>query len=175
MSDMGTPEHSQPPDPHDLVRGWYKEYRTGVYRYLCSLLGNEADADDAFQASFVSLLRQGTALARVRQPKAYVYRTARNCAISLLRKNEQAPVPLDELGHEPAAKADQRTELADLLDWALAKLPSVQREVVTLKVCDQMTFREVAKVTNMLLPTAASHYWRGMRTLRLLLNNHHEH
>jgi len=28
MSDMGTPEHSQPPDPHDLVRGWYKEYRT---------------------------------------------------------------------------------------------------------------------------------------------------
>ena len=162
------------PGPNTLVAAWYDEHHVGVYNYLRMLLGNQADADDAFQATFANLLRRDGELESVRHPKAYLYRAARNAAISLMRKNRAAPMGGDALEGLAAPEPAVPSEVTAMLDQAMAQLPPIQREVIMLKVYDQMTFREIARVTGMLLPTAASHYWRGTRTLRQLLENHDE-
>jgi len=103
------------------------------------LLGNQADADDAFQATFAGLLRRDGELETVRHPKAYLYRAARNAAISLMRKNRLAPMGGDALEGLATPAPAVPSDIADMLDQALARLPPIQREVIMLKVYDQMT------------------------------------
>ena len=162
-------------DPNTLVASWYDQYHEGIYSYLRMLLANQADADDAFQATFAGLLRLDGELGAVRHPKAYLYRAARNAEISLMRKNRAAPMGGDALEGLAAPAPAVSQEVTAMLEWALSRLPPIQREVIMLKVYDQMTFREIARVTGMLLPTAASHYWRGRRALRQLLGDNYEH
>ena len=164
------PQH----EPNSLVASWYDEYHDGMYSYLRVLLGNGPDADDALQATFAGLLRLDGELEAVRHPKAYLYRAARNAAISLMRKNRAETMGGDALEGLAAPSPSVPEDVADRLAWALTRLPPIQREVIMLKVHDQMTFREIARVTGMLLPTAASHYWRGRRMLRHLLENSHD-
>ncbi len=101
------------------------------------VLANEQDAEDAFQATFLILLRRAAALdgrgSLANWLYTVAYRAARKARAATARRHTETVV-LDEL---PAAEvpgdADQR-ELRALLDEELQALPAKYREPVLL--CD---------------------------------------
>jgi len=106
-----------------------------VYGTCQRILGNRADADDAFQATFFVLARRAPTLKLDRSLGPWLHGVARRVALKLRgqlvqrRVREMAAAKADSL--EPASAGH---DLWAVLDEELARLPLAHREVVVL--CD---------------------------------------
>jgi RNA polymerase sigma factor (sigma-70 family) len=129
--------------------------------------GVRCDAEDAVQEVFVSLARCAGRLGRVRRPRAYLLKMARNAAVAIGRRKRAAePVDGAELvGVDGGLAAVEESATVAAL---LSRLPAAQREVVYLKHLDELTFREIGAITGTPTFTAASRYRLAMRRLRRL-------
>lgn len=131
-----------------------------------------ADAEDVVQEAFVRFWRREHSL----ENRALLYSAVRSAALDRLRSDErrarrEAKAALDRAQHyEP-----QFTELDEgqrLLAEAVERLPNEQREVVILKVWNELTFAEIAKVLDISQNTAASRYRYALGALRKTLQPH---
>jgi RNA polymerase sigma factor (sigma-70 family) len=119
----------------DAFAGIVRRHGSLVYGTCCRILGNRADADDAFQATFFVLARRAPTLKTDRGLGPWLHGVARRVAAKLRgqlvqrRVREMAAAKADRL--EPV---DDGHDLWAVLDEELARLPLPQREVVVL--CD---------------------------------------
>ena len=146
-----------------------------LYNYLTITLGSPLDAEDVLQEVFCRLVRYKVRLKFIRNPSAYIFRVARNEAVSFLKrrkKNLRSHHSVEGLcrviqenltGSDPMV-LNQTAE-------ALAKIPADQREVIVLKFFEELTFREISDVCNVSIGTATSRYRYGMEKLRKLLED----
>jgi len=141
------------------------------HHYLTVLLGSRHAADDVLQETFVRLARMAPKLADVANLNAYVFTVARREGVRHAGRQARearrrvAPAAEDlflEAGHDEAAAR----EAAETVAVALRRLSDEQREVVELKVYGGLTFREIAEVTGVPLPTAASRYRAALERLK---------
>lgn len=96
------------------------------------MLGNAADADDAFQAVFLVLLRRGAALRARRTVGDFLHGVAYHTALKAraarvkrrIRERQAQPI-------RPAA-AEEVADVVPLLDQEIAHLPAKYREAVVL-------------------------------------------
>ena len=61
-------------------------------------------------------------------------------------------------------------EEMEMLNNALAQIPYEQREVLTLYMQGDMTFKQIAKIQNASINTVQGRYRYGLEKLRSLLN-----
>ncbi len=130
---------------------------------MSAILSDAADAEDALQETFLAL---ATAKAgKIRDLKSYLLVAARNQAISILRKRKR------ENGWEDVTQieiaAPESPESPHDFAALLAKLPLEQREVIALKVWEELTFAEIATIVGVSSNTAQSRYRYGIERLRI--------
>jgi RNA polymerase sigma-70 factor (ECF subfamily) len=123
----------------------YDKFAPQLYGYALGMLGRPEAAEDGLQELFLNLARSRGKLGHVRSVRAYL-------AIF------QRPGPP---GLPEGAAAD--------IESALARLPAEQKEVILLKVYQDMTFPEIADVTGVSANTATSRYRYALDKLRALL------
>lgn len=157
-------------DPAAVELIWDR-YADDLLAFLQALLCSRHDAEDALQAVFLRIVHKRQRLARARRLEPYVYRTARNEAISCLRRKRRQRRPATERDRwlECAEAGRSGDDLAERVQTALAALASSQHEVVFLKLYRDKTFREIAGLLGISLNTAASRYRYGIEKLRTLL------
>lgn len=140
----------------------YDRYAPSLYRLLSAVLSSSADAEDALQELFVNLATGRTS--RIKNLKSYLFVAARHQAISQLRRRKR------ERGFEESDEGLLTTpdHGATSSDYAqlLVRLPLEQREVIALKVWEEMTFAEIAKVVGASPNTVMSRYRYGIERLR---------
>jgi len=158
---------------NDQVQGWYVQHGPALVAYLCSMLGERGSAEDVLHQVFVKLLK-----GKVEVPgdavKPYLFRAVRNAALNLAARNSRN-VSLDE--SEEAKGADQQwfEAPAELGYWsarlesAIRGLPVEQSEILVMRIWGEMTFDEIATVTNVSINTVASRYRYAIGKLRELL------
>jgi RNA polymerase sigma-70 factor (ECF subfamily) len=107
-----------------------------------------------------------------RDLKLYVFRAVRNAALDQLRRN---PLPGDEPsefifepGDGPREKAEMN-EFKHQVAAALLTLSEDEREAIVQHLYAGLTFREIARLREIPLPTVAAWYYRGLKKLRTLL------
>ena len=110
----------------------------------------------------------------LRNPVGYLYRAARNEALSRLRKRTVRSKAASGLIYSaellaPLEGSLESAEEAARVNAALLGLPVEQREVVVLKVYQNMTFKEIARVTGTSQNTAASRYRYALTKLKEIL------
>jgi RNA polymerase sigma-70 factor (ECF subfamily) len=151
----------------------YDRYGERLYHYLTIILGSRLDAQDVLQEVFCRLMKNAWRFRLVRNPAGYAFRMARNEAFRFLNKRKRTDS--DNIGHFklPEAIADAlqggSREDAALAAEALAEIPEDQREVILLKIYEDLTFREIASACGISPHTAASRYRYGMEKLRVLI------
>lgn len=145
----------------------YDRYAASLYRTLQALLCSSADAEDALQEVFVKVAMGRTS--RIRDLRSYLFVAARHEAFNILRRRKRE-TPMDDSnfsapGIEKTVSANDQTPT---YDWAalLARLPVEQREVVALKVWEEMTFAEIAQIIRISPNTVMSRYRYGIQRLR---------
>ena len=134
----------------------YRAEYVGMVRLAYTLVGNNAEAEELVQDSFVEVYRR---LDEIRQPGAYL-RTAvvSRCRSALRRRSVMAL-------HPPVAPAGLDGGPGELWD-VLAKLSHDQRIAVVLRYYGGYRASEIAKIVDMPATTVRSHVRRGLATLR---------
>jgi RNA polymerase sigma factor (sigma-70 family) len=146
-----------------------------MVRAVCRrMLGPTADADDAFQATFLVLIRKARSIRRQHLLAnwlcAVAYRTARQ---GLRRRwrigaREQSVEPMPE----PARNDDPPRDWLPLFDAALQRLPSSYREAVVLCDLQGLARSEAASKLGVNEGTLSSRLGRGRDLLRKKLVRH---
>jgi RNA polymerase sigma-70 factor (ECF subfamily) len=148
----------------------YDAYSGAIYRQALSILECRADAEDVVQDVFLKLVRRRGG--PILDLKAYLLTAARHQACSSLRRS--APIDLmadPELLSRPVERgAEPRLDRQEIQD-ALEALPDDQREVVVLKVYEQMTFEEISRRVRASANTVASRYRYALKKLRRTLGD----
>ena len=141
-----------------------------VYRLSYAILGDEADARDAAQETFVAAWRQLPGLRDVDRFDAWFQRVAVNAARMTLRARgrrrvrEIPTVQVAGLAETAVAPAD-----ADRLDAALRRLPLEQREIVALHHLDGRPVAELAEILGIPVGTVKSRLYNARQALQRTL------
>ena len=152
------------------VQEIYDRFGERIYHYLSIKLGSLSDAEDVLQEVFYRLSRFSIRIQLVRNPLAFVFKTARNEAnryLSRRIRNLKGCRQYEEF-NEIIQNVISGPNLEDeeTVARALAQLPDEQREVIVLKYFEELTFQEIAAVSGISMNTITSRYRYGMEKLR---------
>lgn len=144
------------------------EYYDDIYRFCLYLTGQETDSYDITQEVFLRFIRYIDSYQH-RNLKGYLLIIARNlCRDYFHRKKDTACI--EEV--LCLGQVDRRlTDLEDslLLRQALQELPVKQREIIIMRIYEELPFHEIARITGCNLSTAKSRFRLGVGHLRKLL------
>ncbi len=143
------------------LESFYAENRQGLYSYALSITGSSADAEDAVHNAFGRLLDKGRLPNDLRP---YVFRSVRNAAIDLIRERKRQS---ESVFLTPDDGRDG--ELAAEVIACFDRLSDNEREVLLLKIYEEMSFREIAAMRDNSANTVASWYRRGLEKLRTII------
>lgn len=122
-------------------------------KYCLSLTGSIWDAEDLVQSACLQLLRQNDdQAARVRNPEAYLIRTARNLWMDQLRSSETTRKLLDKLKgitSEFGEGQPSGVEIEHAIQCLLRWLSPLQRTVFLLREVWSYRTQETAELLNM--------------------------
>ncbi|MBQ9450589.1 MAG: sigma-70 family RNA polymerase sigma factor [Bacteroidales bacterium] len=128
----------------------YLALADSLWQVAWYILEDAAEAEDAVQELFLRLWRGKDALDGIRSPKGYAIRVLRNLCLDRIRQSRKM-LPAEDLPEaaQPARQddaVDERERLAKVLD-AIKSLPERQREVLTLRTLDGLSYEEIAEQT----------------------------
>jgi RNA polymerase sigma-70 factor (ECF subfamily) len=149
----------------------HDEHAVAMYRHGLALLRDENAVRDILQDVFLKLAEGRGMASEADNERAYLLRMIHHAAIDRMRRAkvrqdhaDQAPAELFERCPDPDREAFRQK-----LEQALDQLPAEQREVVVLKLWEEHTFEEIARICDIPPNTAASRFRYGVDKLRALL------
>ena len=164
-----------PPDlPALLAR-----YERPLVRYACSVLNDLEGARDVVQETFIRLVRQQQADDAVpfegeKHLEAWLFTVCRHRAVDYQRKHSRI-IPMtiqdeDRAAEElsPAARLEQTDSAAAALRL-LDRLSPNQREVIRLKFQNDLSYKEIAAVTDLTVTNVGFLIHTGLKKLRALM------
>jgi RNA polymerase sigma-70 factor, ECF subfamily len=163
-------------DP-DILDGLIEEFQHRLFRYLLSVTGNRAIAEDLFQETWLRVLERGHQYRAQWKFEVWLFSIARHLVIDFARRKKG--VSLDELmdpeegsGFQPSTAepspfdrvltGEESSRLAQLL----ARIPAVYREALILRFQEELGLEEMATIIKVPLSTVKSRLYRGLDTLR---------
>ncbi len=124
-------------------------YQPAVSRFAGRYLRRPAEAEEIVQETFLRAWQQMARFQPGTNFLAWVLTIARFLCMARLKEAQRhpPPAPLEE-GREPAAEGGGAPrETLDRLREAYASLPPRQREVVALRLFDDLSYREISRMT----------------------------
>src|SRR3954471_21104982 len=141
---------------HENWKTCFAALAPGLVLFARQWVRSSADAEDIVQEAFVKFWRQN----RDVENRGLLYATVRTVALDLIRRDSrrarrEAEAYEDaEKAVEPQFEADDEAQRA--LARALDRLPHEQREVLVMKIWNDLTFAEIAEGLGVSQNTAAS-------------------
>jgi len=130
-----------------------------------ALLGDASLAEDAVQEAFLRVVRRRDAYVPGRPFGSWFFAILRNVCADARRARARQARLVREVAALPRAapgRADRDVSTPSLL----ARLPKGEREVLTLRVVQELSFREVAAAMGISEEAAKKRAQRGLRRLR---------
>jgi RNA polymerase sigma factor (sigma-70 family) len=156
---------------------WFSEHvqphEPALRAYLSKRFPSLPDHDDLVQETYVRLLRVNDP-GRLVHPKAFLFTTARNAAIDLVRRRTVHPheglpdqdsvIELPLLDPAPGVvESIERRQRGEALTAALRALPKRCREVMLLRYLDGCSSKKIAEQLGISLGTVKGHLLKGVR------------
>jgi len=153
-------------DP-DAFETLYNRYRDWVYRLAWRFTGNQADALDVLQETFVYLLSKFPGFKLTVSMTTFLYPAVKHISTAVRTKRRRFLSDDEVLGQLTAPDMEKqsgqkRTELSAVLRI----LPDEQREILLMRFVDDMSLMEIAVTLNLPLGTVKSWIHRALETLR---------
>lgn len=147
----------------------YDRYSRPVYATGMRLLGDVQLAEELVQDAFTSVWRSAASFDPARASFAtWLYRIARNRATDLDRRRRARPRPSGEHGLYALPGGPRPEESVDAWDVAdaLSRLPNEHREVLELAYFEDLSQREISRLTGIPLGTIKSRTTAALKRFR---------
>jgi RNA polymerase sigma-70 factor (ECF subfamily) len=157
-------------DPN-VLDSLIEQYQHRLFRYLLSITGNHASAEDIFQETWLRVLERGSQYRSQWKFEVWLFSIARHLVIDLARRKKSDSLdllmnPEEGRSFEPAAAGpspfeelragEESAQMASLL----ARLPAVYREVLLLRFKEEMALEEITVIVGAPLSTIKSRLYR---------------
>lgn len=158
----------------ELSQGWVlstmQKHCQSLVAMLWRILGNEQDVCDAYQDTFLQLAhyKNGTKPEHI---KAYIFRTAGNIAITILRRKlidvraMNAIAKVSTAGSEDFTTELDTKHLRQNLRDAIAQLPEYLRNVVIFRDLAELPYAQVGKILGISAATARVYRHKAVQLL----------
>ncbi|WP_149193278.1 RNA polymerase sigma factor [Luteimonas suaedae] len=152
----------------------YARHRTRLYRFLLRQLRDAALVDEAFQDTWQRVIAARTRWKPEAQFATWLYRIARNRLNDHWRAQRHRPPAPDDADARVARVPDDDTPERSLsefeqrrrLQLALDELPEEQREVIMLRLEQELSLEEIGAITGVGRETVKSRLRYAMEKLR---------
>lgn len=161
-------------------------YQNKIYSYVLMLVKDKQLADDIFQDTFLKIIRTIKAGAYKEEGKfiQFAMRISHNLIIDHFRKAKRLPMvdptkdDYDMLDNarfmDPSIEEQIVTEQTyDDVRKMIEFLPAEQREVLVMRMYDDMSFKEIAEATNVSINTALGRMRYALINLRKMAKEKH--
>jgi RNA polymerase sigma-70 factor, ECF subfamily len=164
------------------------QYDRHIYRLALNITGNQEDAEDVLQDSFLKAYSNLGQFQGDSRFYTWLVRIAVNEALMKLRKRRGAawvsldepaetddrsliPREIEDWGENPE-QSYARVELQDILNQAMEELEPQFRTVFLLRDVEEFSTKETAKMLNLSVPAVKSRLLRARLKLREQLNKY---
>lgn len=157
-----------------VVVSYYEE----VFHYLCRKLGDVTEAQDLTQDVFLRFFTKLYLYQDKGKLRNYLLKIATNLSNDIFRKIKPT-IPIEQYfdipdGEKTPLERVETEELKSEVNTALQMLTLEQREVIILRFYHDLSFKDIARITDANLSTVKSRYRRGMETLKKRLEVNYE-
>jgi RNA polymerase sigma-70 factor (ECF subfamily) len=159
----------------DAFARLYERHKEGLLNFCYRMLRNWEDAGDIFQDAF----RYLHVHAKTYEPSAkfttYLFHVARNMCIDVLRRRKrwnlhQLDTEIDIADDAPAPTLPlDQGDLERKIKQAMEELPEPYREVVHLRVIEDLAYEDIAQILECPVGTVKSRLHSGLGLLRQIL------
>ena len=164
------------------IEMFVRQYETGVFRLALSIVGDQADANEITQETFIAALRSLPSYEEKKSLKAWLYTIALNHSRSHLRKRKtlerlratlnsifRVETQKQTLPEEAAIQNDKESEI-----WnALNQLDDPFRIIVVLRYFHELPISEISEILSVNEGTIHSRLHTARERLRNALNHLH--
>ncbi len=160
----------------------YENYVGYIYRIIYEVLQNKENAEDVTSDFFIRLWDRAEQFRPGNGHKGYLASMARNMAIDFLRKHrrEELTALMQDLGTESEEEGQkkgsyafrgendvEREVIGDMtVSEAMEMLKPAERQIVSLKVLGELTFKEIASHMGIPMGTVTWKYQNALKKLR---------
>jgi RNA polymerase sigma-70 factor (ECF subfamily) len=153
-----------------LAQQWLVERFTPmIFRFCLRMTQNEQDARDATQDTFFKVLRKIDRYDDQYRFETWLFSIARNTCIDVhrRRKRRSESQERDVAAHGPSPlDITAKRHDADRVHRALANLPEIYREIITLYHLEGLLYREIADLIDLPMGTVMNRLFRARRKLK---------
>lgn len=149
---------------------FYREHYRLLYRFICSRVGSEADAQELTQDTFLGFLDSLPVFSHRSSLKTYLYSIARHEVADHYRrryaKRALKLVPL--LGDFVAEELYSTAELSHQIDRVYRKIMPEQAAILQLKYEDELSVKQIARHLKTTVKAAESKLFRARKAFQLV-------
>ena len=159
----------QPIASHENWRNCFSEVAPGLLLFARQWVQSAADAEDIVQDAFVKFWRRNHDI----NNRGLLYAAVRSRALDFIRRDarraRREATALSEANQVIAPPFELEDDTQSALAAAVESLPHDQREVLALKIWNDLTFSEIGEALGISQNTAASRYRYALSTLKKTL------
>jgi RNA polymerase sigma-70 factor (ECF subfamily) len=151
---------------HESWKTSFSELVPGLLLFARQWVRSGADAEDIVQEAFIKFWRRNHNI----DNRALLYATVRSIALDLIRRDSRRARRETEAYVEAEQAVEPQFDIANesqrLVGGAVDRLPHEQREVLVMKIWNDLTFAEIAEALGISQNTAASRYRYALAALK---------
>ena len=148
-----------------------ERYYADIYRFCLYMVQSQEDAYDITQESFLKFIKYGTSYHH-QNLRGYLLTIARNLCFNYFRDKKDIESSVEwEVFDKLPKPGNQITETEDIiyLQNLLKALSPDIREVIVLRMYEEMKFKDIARVMGCSVSTAKSRYRIGISQLKRMM------
>lgn len=166
-------------------RELYDVYSVPVYKFILGMVGNESEADDVTQETFIKVFYK---LKKLKDPgyfQFWLYRIARNEVYQRhrqLKRRSEVSIDNEEIGYyefisddkdelDPEKQVMSR-ELDSVIRKALLSLKPKYRDVFVLAVQEKMSYEEISQIVGRSVVSVKTDIYRARQAVKEKLNKY---
>tara|TARA_B100000131_G_scaffold94247_1_gene91170 strand:+ start:4328 stop:4849 length:522 start_codon:yes stop_codon:yes gene_type:complete len=148
-------------------------YLSSTYGFFTKFTDSKEEAEDLAQDVFIKMYKALKKFRFESEFKTYLYRANINMSNTYLRRNKWKNIlHLDQIS-EPEyidTTNEDKWKRKELWD-AIARLPKIQRMVVTMRTAENLPYKEIAKIMNISENSAKVNYYHAVEALKIFFEN----
>ena len=140
------------------------DYSDGLYRFILKNIKDEEKAKDIIQDTYEKLW---TKISNVsyQKVKSYLFTAAYHTMIDTIRKEKRLE-DFEKVNADMYSHTRQYTDLSEMLEEAVNKLPHDQRSVILLRDYEGYSYEEIADITGLNESQVKVYIYRGRMFLK---------